>query len=108
MVERIVRPDGEVRYLSSNGQVVTDESGSPVRMRGTCVDITDRVHAEEARHEAAVKLGEFHERQRQACEINDTVVQGLTATLYALEPGDLLRSSAASLSPEPDVDPGQG
>ena len=47
MIERIVRPDGEVRYLSSNGQVVTDETGTPVRMRGTCIDITERVHAED-------------------------------------------------------------
>ena len=46
MIERIVRPDGEVRYLSSNGQVVTDENGTPIRMRGTCIDITERVLAE--------------------------------------------------------------
>jgi PAS domain S-box-containing protein len=85
MIERIVRPDGEVRYLSSNGQVLMDESGSPVRMRGTCIDITDRVHAEEARQAAAVRLGEAHERRRQASEINDNVVQGLTAAIYALE-----------------------
>jgi PAS domain S-box-containing protein len=85
MVERIVRPDGEVRYLSSNGQVVIDGTGSPIRMRGTCIDITDRVHAEEERQAAAVRLGEAHERRRQASEINDNVVQGLTAAIYALE-----------------------
>ena len=43
MIERIVRPDGEVRYLSSNGEVITDDNGTPVRMRGTCLDITERV-----------------------------------------------------------------
>ncbi len=47
MVERIVRPDGKVRFLASNGQVVTDADGTPERMRGTCIDITDRVQAEE-------------------------------------------------------------
>ena len=46
MMERIVRPDGEVRYLASNGQVVMDEQGVPVRMRGTCIDVTDRILAE--------------------------------------------------------------
>lgn len=135
MVERIVRPDGEVRYLTSNGQVVTDDDGNPVRMLGTCIDITDRVHAEEARQAAAVRLGEAHERRRQASEINDNVVQGLTAAIYALEledsglswkylqgtleaarklmddlggieeggeeRGDLLRSSAADITPPP-------
>jgi len=47
MIERIVRPDGELRYLSSNGQVMRDASGNPERMRGTCIDITDLVHAQE-------------------------------------------------------------
>src|SRR5690349_9962644 len=45
MTERIVRPDGEVRHLATNGVVVTDDNDNPVRMRGTCVDITDRVRA---------------------------------------------------------------
>ncbi|CAM3870357.1 response regulator [Smaragdicoccus niigatensis] len=47
MVERIVREDGRVRYLASNGQVLHDATGTPERMRGTCIDITDRVRAEE-------------------------------------------------------------
>jgi PAS domain S-box-containing protein len=56
MIERIVRPDGETRYLSSNGQVVMDETGTPVRMRGTCIDITDRVQAEDARQRSAARF----------------------------------------------------
>ena len=56
MVERIVRPDGDVRYLSSNGQVMMDDDGRPVRMRGTCIDITDRVHAEQERERNAALI----------------------------------------------------
>jgi hypothetical protein len=85
MMERIVRPDGEVRYLSSNGQVVTDETGNPLRMRGTCIDITDRVLAEEEREAHAARVHEEQTRRQAALEINDSVVQGLTAALYALE-----------------------
>jgi PAS domain S-box-containing protein len=88
MIERIVRPDGEVRYLSSNGQVVTDEHGNPVRMRGTCIDITERVHAEEEREAHAARVHEEQTRRQAALEINDSVVQGLTAALYALELDD--------------------
>ncbi|WP_323794342.1 response regulator [Nocardioides sp.] len=61
MVERVQRPDGEIRYLSSNGQVVLDADGTPVRMRGTCIDITGLVLAEQeverarARFEALVE-----------------------------------------------------
>ena len=88
MIERIVRPDGEVRYLSSNGQVVTDENGNPLRMRGTCIDITERVHAEEERERHAARVHEEQTRRQAALEINDSVVQGLTAALYALELDD--------------------
>jgi len=85
MIERIVRPDGEVRYLSSNGQVVTDDNGNPLRMRGTCIDITDLVRAEEEREAHAARVHEEQTRRQAALEINDSVVQGLTAALYALE-----------------------
>ncbi|MDO3394731.1 PAS domain-containing protein [Nocardioides sp. SOB44] len=93
MVERIVRPDGQVRHLSSNGQVVCDTDGTPLRLRGTCIDITDRVLAEQEREEAARQLGEMHQRRRQASEINDNVVQGLTAALYAGQLGDHERAA---------------
>jgi len=190
MIERIVRPNGEVRYLSSNGEVIMDAARTPVRMRGTCIDITDRVLAEEERERVterfqllveaapeailvvdageeivqsnpraaevlgsdptgrglrdflplgaetgqavsalgnngqplvldvtsvalkesergdmtavfvadagprldreamATRLGEAQQRRRQALEINDNVVQGLTAASYALEQDD--------------------
>ncbi len=89
MTERVIRPDGEVRYLASNGQVLHDKDGQPVRMRGTCIDITDRVLAEREREEHASRAHEEKSRRRAALEINDTVVQGLTAALYALEGDDL-------------------
>jgi PAS domain S-box-containing protein len=91
MLERIVRPDGEVRYLSSNGQVVHDEDGQPVRMRGTCIDITDRVRGERERESAANEVVLEQQRRRQAVEINDTVLQGLAAAYYALELGETQR-----------------
>lgn len=94
MIERIVRPDGEVRYLASNGQVVTDDNGTPVRMRGTCIDITARIRAEQAQEETAVRLAEAVQARRQAGELNDNVVQGLTAAMYAAELGDLERTRA--------------
>lgn len=46
--ERIVRPDGEIRILTSNGRVVMDERGTPIRMVGVCMDVTDQRMAEAA------------------------------------------------------------
>ena len=46
--ERIVRPDGGIRYLHSVGEVIRDESGAAVRMLGVCQDVTERKQAERA------------------------------------------------------------
>lgn len=47
--ERIVRPDGEIRFLSSQGRWVLDDAGEAVKLVGICHDITDRKHADEER-----------------------------------------------------------
>jgi PAS domain S-box-containing protein len=44
---RIVRPNGEIRMLHTRGEVVTDDKGRPLRLTGSCWDITDRWMAEE-------------------------------------------------------------
>lgn len=42
---RVVRPDGEVRYLQSEAHAVYDEAGVPVRIEGVSQDVTDRERA---------------------------------------------------------------
>lgn len=44
---RVVRPNGQVRYMHARGEVVCDASGKPVRMVGTGQDITARKQIEE-------------------------------------------------------------
>lgn len=39
--ERILRPDGSQRVLSSTGRAVSDPQGRVVKLQGTCLDITD-------------------------------------------------------------------
>jgi PAS domain S-box-containing protein len=46
--ERIVRPDGGIRYLHSVGEVIRDEGGTAVRTLGICQDVTERKQAERA------------------------------------------------------------
>ena len=46
---RIVRPNGEVRHLFNRNIVVTNGGGQPIRLAGTCLDITERKLAEENR-----------------------------------------------------------
>ena len=50
--ERIVRPNGDLRLLESQGEVQTDTDGQVVRMIGVCHDVTERRAAEVAAREA--------------------------------------------------------
>lgn len=50
--KRIVRPDGTVRHVLSQGEVVYDSAGQPVKLVGSFLDITERKQAEEALQKA--------------------------------------------------------
>lgn len=43
---RILRPDGEVRYIAERGEISFDDEGSPLRTVGTTLDITELKRAE--------------------------------------------------------------
>ncbi|MGZ3724114.1 MAG: PAS domain-containing protein, partial [Bdellovibrionales bacterium] len=45
--ERILRPDGSIRYLHTWGYPVLDSSQNLIRLVGVCQDVTDRALAEE-------------------------------------------------------------
>ena len=69
---RIVRPTGEVRWISALGTATYDAAGEPQRMSGICIDITRRVQAEEQagaerrRAEEAVRFGEEQRKVGEA------------------------------------------
>ncbi len=44
---RIVHPDGETKFVRTNGLVIRDEAGNAIRMIGMNQDITERKHLEE-------------------------------------------------------------
>ncbi len=49
--KRIVRPDGEVRYLHTVGDVAVDARGQPTRMQGFCQDMTEMRRAADRKAE---------------------------------------------------------
>ena len=44
---RVVHPDGQIHWINTQGRGFYDEAGKPIRMVGTCFDITPRKQAEE-------------------------------------------------------------
>jgi len=44
---RIIRPDGEKRWIRALGSTSYDDSGIPLRMSGICIDVTESKKAEE-------------------------------------------------------------
>jgi two-component system sensor kinase FixL len=53
---RIVRADGQVRWIASRTHVIRGESGEPAYARGIQQDVTDRKHADDAVRESERRL----------------------------------------------------
>jgi PAS domain S-box-containing protein len=91
---RIFRPDGEMRTLQIHCTVVSDEHGKPVRMFGTCQDVTDLRLAEEQLKltskqlralSASLQAAREEEGTRIAREIHDELGAALSSLRWDLE-----------------------
>jgi PAS domain S-box-containing protein len=88
---RILRPDGEVRYVNSRGTMELDADGQVARFIGTAQDVTEQKMSEAYERE----LRESEMRRKQALELNDNVVQGLAVAGMALEIGETDKAKEA-------------
>jgi PAS domain S-box-containing protein len=59
---RIVRADGETRWMHALGRMVRGEDGVPARLVGTSMDITERVAAEEAIRASEARFRDLFEQ----------------------------------------------
>lgn len=80
---RIVRPDGQLRFVHVWGEICYDQSGRALRMVGTVQDITERKRAEEA----------VRESQQLLQLVLATLPVGVAVTDRA---GDIVLANAAS------------
>jgi PAS domain S-box-containing protein len=94
---RIVMPDGRVKILEERWQAFYDEEGKPVRLAGTCRDITERVRAEEELRRLSGQLLRLQDEERRkiARDLHDSTGQDLVALATTLSQ---LRASIPSSS----------
>jgi PAS domain S-box-containing protein len=58
---RIIRPDGEVRLLLGQGEVITNDKGEPIKMTGTGLDVTEIKKAEDLLKKTTIELEQKNE-----------------------------------------------
>jgi PAS domain S-box-containing protein len=88
---RIARADGTTAWVYVRGQPIVDIAGRPQGMTGVYQDVSERRQAEQDRR----LLSEAQQRQIQAREINDEIVQRLVVAELAFELGQPDRATDA-------------
>lgn len=107
---RIVRPDGEMRWIEARGRVLTDPAGRPQGMVGIAQDSTRERRREErrnARREFVLKVTSAFSTALSTQDVVDTmtgtVLPGLEARALAVhfeEDGDMVLAGAEGYPPE--------
>lgn len=84
---RIVRKDGAIRWIAGRGKFEYSPQGTPVRMIGMAMDISERKRAEDAIASLSGRLiaAQEKERRRIAGEIHDDYQQRLAVVANDLE-----------------------
>jgi PAS domain S-box-containing protein len=93
---RIVRPDGETRWLTVRGAVLRDDAGQPIRRLGTVMDITAEHLAEEEKARIERKL-----QETQKLESLGVLAGGIAHDFNNLLTGILGNASLARLDVPP-------
>src|SRR3954471_805528 len=91
---RALRPDGTVRWTVSSGRVVTDSSGTPVRILGTVLDVTDARDQAERRLSAVQRAAAIAEVAAELA--NATRIEQLAD--IAQRGGQVLGASSSALA----------
>ena len=71
---RIIRPDGQVRWLANKARFFYDDNGQPVRLLGVNIDITNLKRTEEALRESQNRLASELAAAERLQEISTSLI----------------------------------
>ncbi|WP_166207068.1 bifunctional diguanylate cyclase/phosphodiesterase [Cognatiluteimonas telluris] len=100
---RIVRPDGEVRTIFDQSEVLLDATGRPIGMTGACLDITARKLEEQLEHDRSVVLEQVAQNQplpevlANICRMLETQIAHSRCSVLLLKDGHLQTGAAPGL-----------
>ncbi|MEA2417057.1 MAG: hypothetical protein QOI58_3714 [Thermoanaerobaculia bacterium] len=109
---RVIRPDGEVRFVHSQGSAMQDQSGRPRRTFGAVQDVTEIKRAEEKLKATSEQLRALSARLqsareeegvRIAREIHDELGSTLTSLRWELEGIKKTLSESGKMLPAADL-----
>jgi PAS domain S-box-containing protein len=107
---RIVRPDGEIRWLRDRAWLVRDNTGQPVRMDGITTDITERKTSEEALRQSEARYRLLAENMADVIWILDmatlrfSYVSPSVQTLRGYTPDEVLAQSLQEVMTPASID----
>ena len=105
MVHRLQLPNGRVKWVSANWEVVLGEDGQPVMSRGTIQDITERKTTEDALHLSEATLATFLKVAPEAVILTDdnldiTEFSGGAEAIFGFKRAEVIGRSVDMLIPE--------
>ncbi|MEG4066354.1 PAS domain-containing protein [Microcoleus sp. Pol11C2] len=104
---RKVRPDGSVIWLHDKGRVVFDASGTPLRLSGVAIDITDRKQLEYDRERALARERSYLRRLQKltsaSVAINSTLSVAEILQLAADSARQILEVHQVAVNLNPDA-----
>ncbi len=66
VIYRIIRPDGQVRWLEARANLLHDAERRPMRLVGVCTDVTERKRAQDDLAESERRLARLYESEQEA------------------------------------------
>lgn len=102
---RVLRPDGSVAIVLSQGRIFADDGGATLRVTGYSQDITEREHAEEARRRL-VHLVESSADAIFALSLDGRIQtwNAAASRIFGYAADEVVGQPASMLVPEPHAD----